>query len=218
MGRVASAVGGDGKAIGAGMTATTDVDSGPLVHSALFYRDEREYVEGIMPFIVGGLEQSQPVLIAVPPNNLALLAEALGTASAAVTMADMTDVGRNPCRILDEVLGAFAAEHFDRPVRMVGEPLWPGRSADDYPVCMQHEASINVAFEDREAAVLCPYDASRLGEDVLADARTTHPLLWEQGATDRNVDYAPDEAWARSHLPMSSNTLAVFYAVRRWPI
>lgn len=200
------------------MTTTTYAESGSLVHAALFYRSEQEYVDGVVPFVVGGLSEGEPVLVAVPANNLALVGEALGSASAAVTMADMTRVGRNPCRILDEVLGAFAAEHFDRPVRMVGEPVWAGRSADEYPACMQHEASINVAFAGREAAVLCPYDASRLDEVVLANAHTTHPLLWRGGAADRNTDYVPDEAWGRYKQPVSSNTLAVTYAVRRWPI
>jgi hypothetical protein len=61
-------------------------------------------------------------------------------------------------------------------VRIIGEPIWAGRSAVEYPACAQHEALINAAFEGR-AVTMCPYDEVRLDPQVIADARVTHPTL-----------------------------------------
>ena len=40
--------------------------------------------------------------------------------------------------------------HPDKHVRVIGEPIWPGRSDLEYPACVQHEALINRAFAVRD--------------------------------------------------------------------
>ncbi|MGH3633370.1 anti-sigma factor RsbA family regulatory protein [Mycobacterium sp.] len=184
-----------------------------LPHSALFYCSEREYLDGVIPFVLDGLRKSEPVLVMVPAKNLAVLRDGLGDPSPEVTLVDMVEVGRNPTRILG-LQTAFAAEHPGRPVRIIGEPVWPGRTSDEYPACVQHEALINAAFGERQARVLCPYDACGLDEDVMTDARSTHPLLWQDGAADRSPDYAPDDAFARYNQPLPRDAMAVTYTVR----
>ena len=81
--------------------------------------------------------------------------------------------------------------------------------------CVQHEALVNEAFEGRQVTGLCLYDASRLGDDVLADARATHPLLWSCGSLHRSADYAPDDVLARCNQPLPANPGAVTYMVRK---
>lgn len=92
------------------MTTTTRTEPRGFVHSALLYHSERDYVDRVVPFVVDGLGLGQPVLVAVPKDNLAVLRDALGDAAAKATTADMTEVGRNPGRILG-VFGAFAEKH-----------------------------------------------------------------------------------------------------------
>ena len=59
-----------------------------------------------------GLEQDEPVLVAVPQPGLGLLRSALTSAEAArVRTADMAQAGRNPGRIIGTVLTAFVREH-----------------------------------------------------------------------------------------------------------
>jgi anti-sigma regulatory factor (Ser/Thr protein kinase) len=89
----------------------------------------------------------------------------------------MTVAGRNPGRIIGNVLTAFVREHADRRVRIVGEPIWAGRTDEEYPACAEHEALINVALGDAPAYIQCPYDTSRLPSSVLTDATRTHPML-----------------------------------------
>ena len=69
-------------------------------HTALFYHSEREYVDWLVQFITEGLDQQQPVMLAVPGDRLASLRSALGDAADDVTMADITEFGRNPGRII----------------------------------------------------------------------------------------------------------------------
>lgn len=187
--------------------------SGALLHSALFYRCEREYVDGVVPFVLDGVAKDEPVLIAVPGPNLDLLRDKLGDACADLTMVDLTDAGRNPARILG-LQSDFVDEHGDRAVRFVSEPVWPGRTGEEYPACVQHEVLLNTAFAERQVSVLCPYDAGELDAGMLTDAGTTHPLICQGGTAERSPDYAPDDAFARANQPLPGDPMAVGYTVR----
>jgi len=155
----------------------------PFAHPALFYSDEDSYIDGTVPFVVEGLANAEPVAIAVPGHNLALLKEALSGFAHLVTFIDMADTGRNPGRIIPGVLSAFAdAQPPGTRVRIVGEPIWAGRSATEYPACVQHEALINAAFQGRTVTILCPYDIQRLDPQVVADAYGTHPVIVDAGS------------------------------------
>lgn len=181
------------------MTAATE----PFIHPALFYRSDQEYLDDLVPFILEGLGCGQPVAAAVPTERLDLLESALGNDAKHITLIDMTEAGRNPGRIIPGVLRAFADDHRDTHVRIIGEPIWPGRSEEEYPACVQHEALINAAFRDRRVTIVCPYDVRRLESHVVADARATHPLVWEAGHEQVSEEYAPDAAIARYNLPLN---------------
>ncbi len=150
-----------------------------FIHPALLYAGRSEYLAGTIPFIRAGLAAGEPVMVAVPAGNLALIRSALGIDSRRVTLHDMGVAGRNPGRIIPSVLLAFAAEHEGRPVRVIGEPIWAGRSAAEYPACAQHEALINAAFAGRAATILCPYNTELLDPVWIADAYKTHPVMWD---------------------------------------
>jgi anti-sigma regulatory factor (Ser/Thr protein kinase) len=158
----------------------------------LFYRGVQDYLTGTMPFIREGLKLGEPVAVAVPGQNLALLRSELGESAAQVRWVDMTQAGRNPGWIIPGVLRRFADAHPQGRVRIIGEPIWPGRSGNEYPACVQHEALINLAFTGRAMTILCPYDARKLHPRVLADAAATHPLLIDDEGEHHSADYAPE--------------------------
>ena len=195
---------------------TTKADLGAFVHPALFYSTQQEYLDCLVPFITEGLAAGYPMLVAVPGPNLTALRDALGQAATGVTLADMTKAGRNPGRILGGVLSNFADKHQGQPVRMIGEPIWPTRSAVEYPACVQHEALINNAFTGRNVTVLCPYDEAHLDPDVIADARVTHPELWRVGSPKQDSNaFGPEGVWARYNQPLHRSPTAVPYTVRQ---
>ncbi|MEU6353837.1 anti-sigma factor RsbA family regulatory protein [Streptomyces sp. NPDC047072] len=176
----------------------------PFVHPALLYRDEEEYLAGVVPFVRAALKAGEPVAVAVPGENLRLLREALGDSAADVRLLDMREAGRNPGRIIPGVLRAFAdAQAPGIRVRIVGEPIWAGRSPTEYPACLQHEALINAAFQGRDVTILCPYDVQRLDPRVVADAYATHPVVVDAGSGREwhSDGYAPEHVVARCNEP-----------------
>ncbi|PQM49464.1 hypothetical protein C1Y40_00314 [Mycobacterium talmoniae] len=198
------------------MTTTTHTGSSAFVHPALYYRSQQEYLDCLVPFIEDALAAEYPVLAAVPEPNLSALRDALGDAAAATTLLDMARGGRNPGHILGGVLGAFAAKHAPRPVRMIGEPIWAGRSPDEYAACVQHEALINKAFAGQDVAIVCPYDTNTLSPSVIDDARATHPVLWELGCPPQDSPcFAPDAVWSRYNQPLPRDPAAASYTINQ---
>jgi anti-sigma regulatory factor (Ser/Thr protein kinase) len=174
-----------------------------FVHPALFYRDEAEYLAGTVPFLRDGLAQGEPVAVAVPGPRLALMHAALGALAGRVTWLDMTEAGRNPGWIIPGVLRAFADRHRRGRVRIIGEPIWRGRSATEYPACAQHEALINLAFADRAATILCPYDTVELDPGVLTDALATHPVIVDHEGERASDAYDPESVVNTYNRPLA---------------
>ncbi len=161
---------------------------GPFTHPALFYRGAAAYAAGVGGFVRTALAASEPVLVSVPQPCLDILRDDLGPLFDEVQSADMGVVGRNPGRILAR-LRDFADQHAGHAVRIVGEPIWAGRSTAETTEATRHEALINLAFHGRAATILCPYDVAALPAAVLADAHRTHPVLTEDGVTRPSGGY-----------------------------
>ncbi|MFD4525745.1 anti-sigma factor RsbA family regulatory protein [Streptomyces sp. NPDC058470] len=174
----------------------------PFAHPALFYCSDQEYVDGTVPFLLDGMAAAEPVAVAAPVSRLELIRAELGAAAADVHFVDMTQAGRNPGRIIPSVLRSFADARTDSRVRIIGEPIWPGRTEVEYPACVQHEALINMAFQGRDVTILCPYDARALSADVIADAHATHPVVIDGGRERASIAYALEPVLARCNEPL----------------
>ncbi|SON62680.1 hypothetical protein MSIMFI_04207 [Mycobacterium simulans] len=200
------------------MASITETKQRGFVHCALFYHSQREYLDFVVRFVASGFAVDEPVLVAVPGDLLALLRPELNAARAGSTaelrMVDITEVARNPSRFL-ATESSFTAKYVDQRVRIISQLVWPGRTTDECLACVQHEALSNGALESQNVMGLCLYDAERLDDDVLADARSTHPLFWKCGSAYRSTEYAPDDALARCNQPLPPNPGAVTYTVRQ---
>ncbi|MBG0826376.1 sensor histidine kinase [Planomonospora sp. ID67723] len=183
-----------------GPSRSTPAD--PFVHPAFFYRGADDYIAGTTRFVRDGLAAGEPVAVAVPRRNLELIRGELGADAGRVRMLDMGEAGRNPGRIIAAVLRAFADLHPDRHVRIIGEPIWPGRSEAEYPACVQHEALINPAFAGRDVTILCPYDLDGLAPEVIKDAERTHPVLMDAFGARSSPDYALERVLRECNLPL----------------
>ncbi|OBF66978.1 regulator of Sig8 [Mycobacterium sp. 852002-51971_SCH5477799-a] len=188
-----------------------------FVHSASIYHSQQEFVDLAGRFVGDGLALDEAVLLAVPPETLALLSDGLyagGDPPADVRVVDITEAARNPSRFM-AMQGAFIDEHPDQRVRIVSQLAWPGRTDEEFVACMEHEALVNEAMDGYPATSLCLYDAGRLRDGVLSDARATHPLLWELGAPQRSSNYAPGDVLERCNQPLAAGPGAVTYMVRK---
>ena len=82
-----------------------------LVHTLLPYRCTDDYLDGILRFVRHGVAVGEPVLVAVPGERVELLRARLGALVVGVRFADMADAGRNPGRIIPQLLCRFVGEH-----------------------------------------------------------------------------------------------------------
>ncbi len=178
-----------------------------FAHSALLYRGDSEYLATTVSFVRAGLSAGEPVAVAVPAARIALLRGELGRTAARIHLVDLATVGRNPGWILPGVLREFADRYPGRPVRIVEEPIWPGRGVDEYPACVRHEALVNRSFAGQAVTIRCMYDAERLDRAALADVARTHPLVLERDATRVDGRYAPEAVLAayNTKLPAPAN-------------
>jgi len=159
---------------------------------ALMYAGDDGFLDGTVPFVREGVERGEPVLVMVPGRKLDPLRSALARDARRVLFADMTEVGANPARIIP-AWRRFVSEGAREGTRMrgVGEPIWAGRSAEELVECQRHEALLNVAFADAAPMdLLCPYDLEALPDEVIEEARRSHPTVcYGDGPLHDSPDY-----------------------------
>ena len=165
-------------------------------HEMLAYRDGvAGFVQRVLPLISTALADERPVLVAVPPERVALLQEGLGDERGCVEFLDMYLLGRNPGRIISawhEFLAKHA--HTGRQALGIGEPIWPGRSAAELSECHNHEALLNAAFGGGHPwQLICPYDVDGLEDHVIEEAQRTHAFIDEDGESRSSEAYAYGE-------------------------
>ena len=135
----------------------------------------------MVPFVVDGLEAGEPVLVAVIPEHGEWLRDSLGPDADSVEFVDMRQLGRNPALIIpawQEFLDLNS--HPRRPLRGIGEPIWPGRRSEELLECQFHEALLNVAVDPEEPFwLVCPYDVDGLSPAVIEEAHRSHPVIME---------------------------------------
>jgi anti-sigma regulatory factor (Ser/Thr protein kinase) len=162
-----------------------------FAHEALFYRGDDDFLAGLLPFVRGGLERDESVVVAEPRGRLELLRDALGADAAEVRFLDMADIGQNPARIIG-VWSRVLHEHTDagRQLRGVGEPAFVGRREAELVECRLHELLLNHAFDDGPAwRLLCPYDEQHLPRAVTQGALHTHPEAARSDGRRLKADY-----------------------------
>ncbi|HEX2104001.1 MAG TPA: sensor histidine kinase [Solirubrobacteraceae bacterium] len=155
----------------------------PFRHEAVMYAGLDEFADRMSAFIRDGVAAGEPTLVVVSAEKIARLRAELGADAEGVLFADMADVGANPGRIIPawrEFVSAHATG--GRPLRGIGEPIHPERSACELVECHRHEALLNLAFADTRAFwLVCPYDTDALAPAVVETARRTHPSVVSGG-------------------------------------
>jgi anti-sigma regulatory factor (Ser/Thr protein kinase) len=148
-------------------------------HEALLYAGLDEFAAGTSHFIREGLTRGEPTLVVVDGGKIDRLRAELGRDAAAVQFADMAEVGANPARIIPawrDFVDAHRAS--GRPLRGIGEPIYPERGPDELVECQRHESLLNVAFADAAPFwLLCPYDTEAMPPEVIDEAARSHPFV-----------------------------------------
>ena len=173
-----------------------------VVHHAQLYGSPEEYVRAVTDFVAAGARRGEPVAVAVPEPKGGLLEPVLAGLPG-VHFIDLADLGRNPGRLLPAVLD-FAEEQA-RPIRVVAEPIWPGRDRDEVMEAVRHEALVCQARSDRPVQMFCLYDGRRLPRRTIAEMWHTHPDVTAFGVKVASAGYrAEDGAAIDAHWPLAS--------------
>jgi hypothetical protein len=150
-------------------------------HEAFLWHNAGDFTAGLAPFVEEGLEADEPVMVALIPEHQEWLRAELPDHGNEITFVDMAELGGNPARIIpawQEFLDSNSGRH--RPARGIGEPIWPGRTAEELLECQLHEALLNVAIDPKTPFwLMCPYDVERLSSGVVEEAHRSHPVIVE---------------------------------------
>ena len=163
-----------------------------FLHRALLYRGAAEFRAAVERYVRGGVARAEPVLIATPSGKVSWLRRDPGSGVPGLAFTDMTELGRNPARIIPAIR-TFMDRYPGRRIRYLGEPVWPERSAAELREAARYEALINTAFSGTPATMVCLYDCAGLASSVLDDAGSTHPALLCHGEEQASTSYlGPD--------------------------
>ena len=162
-----------------------------LDHRVLTYDSDEEFVAATTPFLREGIERSDGLLAVTTPVRIALLRDSLAGDAEHVEFAASQDWYRSPG---DTISGyrAFVKQRFESGaawVRIVGEPIWTGRSETEIIAWTRYESLLNLTFASMPATILCPYDARALSVGIVADAHRTHPTVAHGGDATANPEY-----------------------------
>jgi anti-sigma regulatory factor (Ser/Thr protein kinase) len=167
-----------------------------FVHQALIYGSDEEFVDVALPFVEDGLRSRQPTLVAVHRRHVKNLREALGGTPDGLTLHPVKESHETSARTRQK-LASWVAEHSKAGangggggrVRLMGEPRWALGHEAQVRDWARHEAVVNVAFADRLATFVCPYDGRALPDEILAHAQGTHPEIVDAGGVSTSMSY-----------------------------
>jgi anti-sigma regulatory factor (Ser/Thr protein kinase) len=173
---------------------STGADRTQLVHDALIFQSDAEFVAALTPFTLDGLNAGEKACAIATPRNLELLHSALGPRATDLEMIETTEFTNRPARAIaayhSKVASALKA---GAPrVRVISEVEF-GITDIERAERSRYESVLNHAFQGYPAWITCLYDTRRLPEHVVASARQTHSHALHQGeriATEQFVDPA----------------------------
>jgi anti-sigma regulatory factor (Ser/Thr protein kinase) len=181
-------------------------------HEVAFYEGLTGLPSALLPFLLEGVANGEPMLVVMLPDRLLVLRDAMGALAGRVEWVDMTTVGANPACIIPAWCAFLDRHAGEGPVRGIGEPIWDGRRGAEMAEAELHEALLNVAFDHGPGwRLLCPYDVKALPEDVLEEALRNHPV---RDLAEPIAPYAGHEHAARTFsrelpaAPSDATTLA----------
>jgi anti-sigma regulatory factor (Ser/Thr protein kinase) len=151
-----------------------------LVHQALLYGSDPEFVAGATRFLKAGAARGEPALVVTTAHNIALLRDAVGT-SVDVDYVDAARWYLTPGITLGAYYTRIQEHSGPGRLRVIGEPVWTGRSPREIREWKRYESVVNMTLAHFPTSILCPYDTRSLPDGIVDAAVRTHPELAEPG-------------------------------------
>ena len=176
-------------------------------HVCAFFHSPDDHYRILLPFIKDGFDAGEKAVHIIDPRRRAEHVQRLTAIGIDVTAAqedgrlDMREWADAHLRdgsfdhdrthkIIDGIREGSVAAGFPR-TRFVTHMEWALEDRPGVEGLLQYEAKANlVPFED---PVVCAYDLSRFGADVVVDVMRTHPLVIIGGILQENPFFVPPE-------------------------
>ena len=175
-----------------------------LGHSTLPYRTDDQFRTTIGPFLAEGVELSEAVLAVTTAAKIELLREQLGKAARSVEFVEARDWYSTPLAAL-AAYRSFCETKLEQGaawVRIVGEPVWAGRSDAHVRLWTLYESLLNYAFAGFPLTLVCPYDERSVDAEIVRQAHLTHPhTIGGDGVVSSNAGYTDPGQFALSLSP-----------------
>lgn len=187
-----------------------------LRHVCGFFNGAKEEYGVLTPFIHDGLAEGQKAFLSVDPGRSD--AQRRSLREAGVDVDGRTGSGQLEIETWDQT--HLRPGHFDQDamLRLVEDVLVRARS-EGYPLTrlvanmewaledlpgmhdiVEYESRFNRMIAPYDDVVVCTYDATRFGGDLIVDVLRTHPMVILGGALQENPFYVPpDELLAELH-------------------
>jgi transcriptional regulator with XRE-family HTH domain len=167
-----------------------------LSHRVLFYATAEEFLAGTVPYLREGVERSEPVLAVAGAARIELLREALGAGAAHVEFVESSQWYRAPAQALAGCRDYVRQRLSEGAswIRLLGEPVWAGRSRAERLAWARYESLITLALAGSPASIVCTYDQGSSPCSVLSQAAQTHAELTCAGSVCASSAYrSPEE-------------------------
>ena len=172
-------------------------------HRVLFFATDEAFVAEAGAFVAEGAEREEPTLVVARPDHVRRLRKGLGKQAKAVDFGDATKWYTKP----EATLGRFRAYATDRVedgaawVRIVGQPVFVGRTAAERRRWQRQESLINLAWAHLPLTLICAYDERAAPPASVREACATHPETIRDGEAKASADYVDPEAYALEAAP-----------------
>lgn len=168
-----------------------------LEHRVLPYSGDDEFLAGAAPFMAEGAEQGEQLLAVTTAAKFELLREALGAQARFMQFVEAQAWYETPVAALGRYR-QFVNDSLEggaRWVRIIGEPVWQGRSRAEVATWNRYEALVNIAMASAAVTIVCPYDTRVASSEILGECGRTHPLVMTEDGSVPSETYVDSEAF-----------------------
>jgi len=163
-----------------------------LEHHALIYDSDDALLTAAGGFVKEGNERGEAVFAVTSEEHVQLLRRHLGPEAEPVEFVESPGWYSTPGDALDGYR-RFCESALDSGapwIRILGEPVWAGRSDSEVERWTRYESLLNLVFAAFPVSILCPYDARALDPEIVKTARLTHPHTSGEDEAVSSPDYA----------------------------
>ena len=164
-------------------------------HQMLPFESTEGFAKTAAAMAAASLDRSHAVLVIGTPECTAIAREVLDDRSADVEFVDSAEWYESPSVALARGESYLNAKvQSGAPwIRVIGEPVFEGRTADEIAAWTRYESLLNIKMASAPATLVCGYNTRSLPESVVSDAYKTHPQVIEEGEPEPGPDFRPAE-------------------------